>query len=98
MKLSGIDWIFIDWPGTQNKYDYPLLVRNTLKIVSLTAKVGLNYSIAYEDQNLVQTSDKAGQVKADMTVLQTNLFKDGNYETIPGHHVPIVFAPRPHNR
>src|SRR5665213_2519087 len=27
MKLSGIDGVFIDWPGIQNKYDYPLLVK-----------------------------------------------------------------------
>ncbi|MEP6713129.1 MAG: hypothetical protein ABJA37_11960, partial [Ferruginibacter sp.] len=94
MKLSGIDGIFIDWPGIQNKYDYPLLVRNTLKIVALTAKVGLNYSIVYEDQNLVQTSDKAGQAKADMTYLQTNFFKDDNYEKISGSPVLLVFGPQ----
>ncbi len=43
MKLSGIDGVFIDWPGTQNKYDYPLLVRNTLKIVSMLASAGLEF-------------------------------------------------------
>jgi hypothetical protein len=94
MKLSGIDGVFIDWPGTQNLFDYPLLVRNTLKIVSLLARVGLDYGIVYEDQNLVQTTDKTGTSEADMTYLQTNFFVQNNYEKIDGKPVLLVFGPQ----
>ena len=93
MKLSGIDGVFIDWPGAQNKYDYPLLGKKYTKIVSLLGRVGFNYAIVYEDQNLVQTTDKAGQSQADMTYLQTNFFVQSNYEKINGKPWLLVFWP-----
>jgi hypothetical protein len=94
MKLSGIDGVFIDWPGTQTKFDYPLLVRNTLKIVSLLARVGLHYAIVYEDQNLVQTTDKTGTSQADMIYLQNNFFVQANYEKVNDKPLLLVFGPQ----
>ena len=94
MKLSGIDGVFIDWPGTLSKYDYPLLVRNTLKIVSVLSRVGLHYAIVYEDQNLVNATDKIVQAKADMNYLQSNFFVQSNYENIDGKPVLLVFGPQ----
>ena len=94
MKLSGIDGVFIDWPGTQVKYDYPLLVRNTLKIVSMLARVGLNYAIVYEDQNLVNAADKIATAQADMTYLQTNFFIASNYEKLATKPLLLVFGPQ----
>lgn len=94
IKLSGIDGVFIDWPGTQSKNDYPLLVRNTEKIVSQLSKVGLNYAIVYEDQNLVQTSDKIGQAKADMVYLQSKHFINDNYEKLNGKPLLLDFGPQ----
>jgi hypothetical protein len=94
MKLSGLDGVLIDWPGVQNRNDYPLLVRNTEKIVSLLAKVGLNYAIVYEDQNLYQTSDKIATAKTDMTYLQSKYFKNDNYEKISGKPLLLVFGPQ----
>jgi hypothetical protein len=94
MKLSGIDGVFIDWPGTQNKNDYPLLARNTVKIVSQIAKVGLRFGIVYEDQNLVQTADRIGQARADMIYLQTQFFPSPAYEKISGKPVLLDFGPQ----
>jgi hypothetical protein len=94
MKLSGIDGVFIDWPGTQNKNDYPLLVRNTVSIVSMLARFGLKYAIVYEDQNLVNASDKIVQAQSDMTYLQSNFFVQSNYETDNGKPLLLVFGPQ----
>jgi hypothetical protein len=94
MKLSGIDGVFIDWPGTQNKFDYPLLVRNTKKIVSLLSRIGLQYAIVYEDQNLVNVTDKIGTAKTDMNYLQANFFVQPNYEKISEKPLLLVFGPQ----
>ena len=94
IKLSGIDGIFIDWPGTQSKFDYPLLVRNTEKIVAQLQKVGLDYAIVYEDQNLVQTTDKIGQAKADMNYLQSKHFVNPNYVKFNDKPLLLDFGPQ----
>lgn len=96
MKLSGIDGVFIDWPGTQNIYDYPLLVRNTEKIVSLLGRVGLNYAIVYEDQNLNNggVTNKTATAQNDMTYLQNNFFTKSNYEKVDSKPVMLVFGPQ----
>jgi hypothetical protein len=94
MKLSGIDGVFIDWPGTLQKNDYPLLVRNTEKIVPILARVGLQYSIVYEDQNLVNATDKIAQAQADMKYLQSNFFAQNNYEKLNEKPILLVFGPQ----
>ncbi len=94
MKLSGIDGVFIDWPGTQYKYDYPLLVKNTNMIVPMLKKVGLNYSIVYEDQNLKGTADPITTAQTDMTYMQTNYFSTGNYEMLNDKPLLLVFGPQ----
>lgn len=94
MKLSGIDGVFIDWPGTQPINDYPLLVKNTEKIVSLLDRVGLSYAIVYEDQNLVHAADKITAAKTDITYLQNNHFRQNNYEKISGKPMLLDFGPQ----
>lgn len=93
MKLSGIDGLFIDWPGVQNANDYPLLVRNTEKIVALLDKVGLSFAIVYEDQNL-PTSNTIPTAQADMNYLQTNFFTRTNYEKVNNKPMLLVFGPQ----
>jgi hypothetical protein len=96
MKLSGIDGVFIDWPGVQNSYDYPKLVRNTEKIVAMLERVGLQFAIVYEDQNLNNTgvADKIGTAQADMQYLQANFFTKTNYEKVDGKPLLLVFGPQ----
>jgi hypothetical protein len=96
MKLSGIDGVFIDWPGVQNKFDYPMLVRNTEKIVSLLDRVGLQFAIVYEDQNLNNTGvpDKTGTAQNDMRYLQDNFFTKPAYEKLEGKPLLLVFGPQ----
>lgn len=96
MKLSGIDGVFIDWPGIQNSYDYPMLVRNTEKIVSMLDRVGLQFAIVYEDQNLNNTgvTDKIGTAQNDMRYLQNNFFTKSTYEKVEGKPLLLVFGPQ----
>ncbi len=94
MKLSGIDGVFIDWPGVQQKYDYPYLVRNTNKIIAMLSRVGLNYAIVYEDQDLKGASNVVATAQTDMTYMQTNFFTQDNYEKIAGKPVLLDFGPQ----
>lgn len=96
MKLSGIDGVFIDWPGVQNSFDYPMLVRNTEKIVSMLERVGLQFAVVYEDQNLKNTgvADKVGTAQNDMRYLQNNFFTKSNYEKVEGRPLLLVFGPQ----
>ena len=96
MKLSGIDGVFIDWPGMQNIYDYPLLVRNTEAIVAMLDRVGLQFAIVYEDQNLKNSgvTDKIATAQNDMRYLQNNFFSKASYEKIEGKPLLLVFGPQ----
>lgn len=96
MKLSGIDGVFIDWPGIQNTFDYPLLVKNTEAIVAMLDRVGLQFAIVYEDQNLKNSgvADKVGTAQNDMRYLQNNFFTRASYEKIDGKPLLLVFGPQ----
>jgi hypothetical protein len=94
MKLSGIDGVFIDWPGVQQRYDYPLLVRNTNQVVAMLSKVGLNYAIVYEDQDLKGATDVIATAQKDMAYAQTNYFTAANYEKIGEKPLLLNFGPQ----
>ncbi len=97
MKLSGIDGVFIDWPGTMNYSDFPQNVANTNVIVSRLAKAGLHYAIVYEDQNLSNTSSatQMSQAQSDMRYIQNNYFNNigSTYETLNGKPLLLDFGP-----
>jgi hypothetical protein len=94
MKLSGIDGVFIDWPGRLNYSDFAGNAANTNAIISRIGKVGLKYAIVYEDHNLQYTNSPAVQVQIDMGYLQTNYFSDANYESISGIPLLLDFGPQ----
>ncbi len=98
MKLSGIDGVFIDWPGTGTNngasLDLPLNERNTKEFIKRIAKVGLKYALVYEDNFLSNVSNKISQVQTDMTYAQTNYFQDANYEKVGNSPLLFVFGPQ----
>jgi hypothetical protein len=94
MKLSGIDGVFIDWPGTLNYSDFAMNAENTNIIISRLGKVGLKYAIVYEDQNLQYTNTPLVQAQADMNYLQANYFSDSNYEQFSGKPLLLDFGPQ----
>lgn len=100
MKYSGIDGVFIDWPGITPLYDYPMLVRNTEKIIAQIARVGLHYAIVYEDQDIHIASDKGvvkdpvAAAREDMRYLQTHYFTDSLYERYGTRPLLLDFGPQ----
>ncbi|HVB03977.1 MAG TPA: glycoside hydrolase family 71/99-like protein [Chitinophagaceae bacterium] len=100
MKFSGIDGVFIDWPGTLNLYDYAENAKNTETIISMLQEVGLNFAIVYEDQNIniayhhQAISNKIAAAETDMHFLQTHFFNQKNYEHIDGKPVLLDFGPQ----
>jgi hypothetical protein len=52
MKLSGVSGIFIDWYGSSNVNDYPLVSRNTEAIIKGCDRIGMQFAIVYEDTTL----------------------------------------------
>ena len=100
MKLSGIDGVLIDWPGTTNLYDYPRNKSNSEAMIAQLSKVGLKFSVIYEDQNINiaaqqgVVTDKIGQAKTDMAYLQNNYFSQGTYQKVNGRPLLGVFGPQ----
>jgi hypothetical protein len=94
MKLSGIDGVFIDWPGLQNYSDFSMNVQNSNTIISRLGKAGLKYAIVYEDHNLQYTNSTISQAQADMSYIQANYFSDPNYEEINGAPLLLDFGPQ----
>jgi hypothetical protein len=96
MKLSGIDGLFIDWPGVQTAFDYPLMVKNTERVIGMLDRVGLKFAIVYEDQNLNHTGvqDKTGTAQNDMRYLENNYFSKSSYEKVEGKPMLLVFGPQ----
>ena len=94
MKLSGIDGVLIDWPGTSTSYDLPMNEANTQAIVARVAKAGLNFALVYEDYNLTYASNKITQAQADMAYAQTNYFSNANYEKVNGKPLLLDFGPQ----
>lgn len=98
MKLSGIDGVYIDWPGTGTNNnaspDLPLNERNTRAFVARVAKAGLKYALVYEDNFLSNVSNKILQAQNDMAYAQTTYFQDANYEKINNAPLLFVFGPQ----
>lgn len=100
MKLAGIDGLLIDWPGTTKLYDYPLLVRNTEKLIDKIEEVGLKFAIVYEDQNIniafdqKVITDKIKAAQNDMSYLRQNYFSKSSYIQLNNKPLLFVFGPQ----
>lgn len=96
MKYAGVDGIVIDWPGTLPNVDYPKNRANSEAIIALTEKVGLEFAVVYEDQNITRAGvvDKVAAGKADLTYLENNYFSKPNYIKINNAPLLMVFGPQ----
>lgn len=77
MKYAGADGVFIDWPGTRQRYDYPDNLANSNALISKLNAVGLQFSIVHEDRNW--DPGMAANANADFVYMQNNYFNQGNY-------------------
>jgi len=91
MKYAGADGVFIDWPGTRQRYDYPDNLANSNALISKLNAVGLQFSIVHEDRNWDpgQTSGANG----DFVYMQNNYFGQGNYLRTNNAPVVLNFGP-----
>ncbi|WP_295128524.1 glycoside hydrolase family 71/99-like protein [uncultured Chitinophaga sp.] len=103
MKMSGIDGVFIDWPGTIQLYDYPKNAENTEKIIRQLQKAGLTYAIVYEDQNVNiafnkgAITNKLDAAQKDMRYMEQHFFSMPNYVKTGGKPLLMVFGPQTFN-
>jgi len=99
MKYAGIDGVIVDWYGTHNVLDYPLVKRNTDSLFSRIPGAGLQFGICYEDQTLghVKSSANIDTVTAaqqDFTYLQLAYFGSSSYIKINGQPLLLCFGPQ----
>jgi len=99
MKYAGIDGIIIDWYGSYEVNDYAANRRNSEAVIKMLSKVGLEFSIAYEDRTLpdVVSSGKApdniSAAQNDMQYLKSNYFNQSTYTQLNGKPLLLVFGP-----
>lgn len=99
MKYAGIDGVMIDWYGVHDVYDYSQIKANTETVVELLEKVGLKFTIVYEDRTTSSVVDqgKASSMieaaKKDMEYLQLNFFQKKEYVSLNQQPLLLVFGP-----
>ena len=99
MKYAGIDGVIVDWYGVHNVYDYPLIKRNTDSLFNRMPKVGLQFSVCYEDATLRNVKSIAGidtvqAAQDDFAYLQSNYFGSSSYIKINGQPLVLCFGPQ----
>lgn len=96
MKLSGIDGVLIDWPGTTNAFDYVRNRQNSEAVINKINQVGLQFAVVYEDHNLTlaNVGDKLAQGRNDMAYLRDNYFNKSSHININGKPLLLTFGPQ----
>ncbi|RAJ05369.1 hypothetical protein LX64_02526 [Chitinophaga skermanii] len=86
MKYAGADGVFIDWPGTRVRYDYPDNLANSNALIAKLNAVGLQFSIVHEDRNW--DPGMASNANGDFVYMQNNYFNQSNY--LRWNNAPVV--------
>jgi hypothetical protein len=99
MKYSGIDGVIVDWNGTHNVYDYPLIKRNTDSLFNRVPNAGLQFSICYEDAQLANVKaianiDTVTAAQQDFAYLQSAYFGSKSYVKINNQPLLLNFGPQ----
>jgi Glycosyl hydrolase family 99 len=99
MKYAGIDGVIVNWFGTHDVYDYPLIKRNTDSLFNRISRVGLKFGICYEDATLLSVKNKAGidiipAAKADFNFLKSQYFNSAAYIKISNQPLLLCFGPQ----
>ncbi|MBC8868531.1 MAG: glycoside hydrolase family 99-like domain-containing protein [Planctomycetes bacterium] len=100
MKLAGIDGVIVDWYGLTKFRDYPILHRNTQRLVDQATRLGMKFAICYEDQTLPalveagQLSDgrRVTHATGEIEWLAKNWFPLKSYVRLDGRPVLLSFG------
>ncbi len=100
MKLAGIDGVIVDWYGTADAFDYPMIHRHTQALFDQAEKLHLRVAICYEDQTLpklaaagkIAAGDLVPQARKDLDWLAAHWFTSGAYVKISGRPVLLSFG------
>jgi hypothetical protein len=101
IKLAGINGVVIDWYGTSTFRDYPIIHRNTERLIDVIQRAGLVYAICYEDQSVkhrmeelnLSRSEGMQQGLADAAWL-ARAFADPAYARLKGRPILPIFGPQ----
>ena len=99
MKYIGADGVLLDWYGTIDLYDYPLILRNSEALIDMLGGVGLDFAIVYEDRTVKSAfdngviDDMVEAAKADMDYMQGYYFNMPEYINIKGAPLLLNFGP-----
>lgn len=99
MKYSGLDGVIIDYMGESGKNDFATIASATKKMVSATAKAGMEFAICYDEQTALGTgvfsdaSEAKDQARTDMRFIQQNFMSKPNYAKNGSRPVLLMFGP-----
>jgi hypothetical protein len=99
MKYIGADGVLIDWYGTIDLYDYPLIKRNSEALIDMLDEVGLEFAVIYEDRTITTAFQNSVidnmivAAQADMNYLQSFYFTSPDYIRINNKPLLLSFGP-----
>jgi hypothetical protein len=99
MKYSGIEGVLIDWYGSSDLNDYPLIRRNAEALINALDLVGLKFAIIYEDRTISAriskdpSFDRIAGAQEDMSYISANYFSKSSYIQIDNRPLLMLFGP-----
>ena len=100
MKLAGVDGVIVDWYGLQEFRDYAILHANTRKLVEHVQRLGMNFSICYEDQTIpalveagrLNAKERVAHAQKEISWLAEHWFASDSYVKLDGKPVLLSFG------
>lgn len=101
MKIAGIDGVIVDWYGIANVADYPTSHVATKAMFEQTARLGMQFSICYEDrtidwmlkQNHLTENGIQSHLNETMQWMHNHWFTQPNYVQVDGRPLLLNFGP-----
>jgi hypothetical protein len=99
LKLTGFDGVFINYYGNTDLYDYVANLENTLAIIKMVKKVGLHYSLVYEDKTATEGAiNNLGStfelVKLHFQYMKEHFFDEEAYVKYQKKPLLLIFGPQ----
>lgn len=100
MKLAGIDGVVVDWYGLESFRDYPVLHRNSERLMEQSRTLGMKFAVCYEDQVIpalvkarkLEPAKRVAHVVRELNWLGDHWFKESSYLRLDGNPVLLSFG------